>query len=126
MMVTVLDISMTVIAIVSILIIVLFDINRYKNGEYNPLIFRFREGSEVCFKERIAYFVLIISTIMIKNILAYFIFSLGLLSFLIVMNILNVKSYKIKKDRRIIIQTSIFDISILGALLIALPKLIRI
>jgi len=110
MTITILNIAMTVISVVSIIALSVFEIERYKKGEYNPLIFRFREGSEWEVKNLIAYFGAIVPIGIIQNNdLKLFVGFIVMMSSLIFMTILNIICYKVKRDRKIIIQMIIFN-----------------
>lgn len=55
------------IGIISLLVYTSFDIVRFKNKEYNPKFFRFREGSEKRVRELVFYFLWFIPSLFISS-----------------------------------------------------------
>ena len=83
----------------------------YIRGEYDPNIFRLRQGHEWKITTLIAYFGMILPMYFIKlRIINYFYILISFSILLLTMNILNFKCYKRIRKKRILIYTVINDL----------------
>lgn len=105
------DILLFIIGIISTLLIILFNIERFRNKEYNPKLFRLRHGSEWRIKEFVGYFGFIIPIHSMQKSIISDIYVLILISaFTITFTTLNLLHNKSNKTKSTMLQTAIFDI----------------
>lgn len=108
------NIILFTVGLASLFINILYAVRAYQKGEYNPRIFRLRQGYEYKPMMLIAYFGMIspinfIDSKMYKGV--YTICTLGILCIFI--NILNIKCFMKTGRKRIITETLGFDLMII-------------
>ena len=118
------NIILFTIGLASVFINIWFEVRAFQKDEYNPGIFRLRQGYEYKPMMLIAYFGTIIPIFFIKSIIckgAYAICILGIICTFT--NIINMKCFIKTGEKRIIIETLGFDFFIIILLIFVYRKM---